>query len=74
LSRNIISVEDLNKSFSEIIICSNETFGIDDNEKIGLVGVNGCGKTTLLKMLIGTESPDNGNITFRNDIKIGYLS
>jgi len=73
LSRNIISVEDLNKSFSEIIICSNETFGIDDNEKIGLVGVNGCGKTTLLKMLIGTESPDNGNITFRNDIKIGYL-
>jgi len=73
LSKNIISVENLNKSFSEKIICSNETFGIDENEKIGLIGLNGCGKTTLLKMLLGIESPDNGNITLRSNIKIGYL-
>ncbi|MFC1887956.1 ABC-F family ATP-binding cassette domain-containing protein [Candidatus Cloacimonadota bacterium] len=48
-------------------------FGINENDKIGLIGVNGCGKTTLLKMLVGIESPDDGKITYRNNIKVGYL-
>jgi ABC transport system ATP-binding/permease protein len=74
LSKNIISVENLHKSFSQKTICANETFGIDENDKIGLIGVNGCGKTTLLRMLVGKEPPDSGNITFRNNIRVGYLS
>ncbi|KQC11405.1 MAG: hypothetical protein APR54_10935 [Candidatus Cloacimonas sp. SDB] len=73
MSRNIISVENLQKNFAEKIICSNETFGINENEKIGLIGINGCGKTTLLRMLVGIEPLDNGKITFRKNIKIGYL-
>lgn len=73
LSKNIISIEELNKSFAEKLICKNSSFGIFENEKIGLVGINGCGKSTLLKLLIGIEPADSGNITFRKNIRTGYL-
>jgi ATP-binding cassette subfamily F protein uup len=74
LSKNLISIENLKKSYSGKILFENETFGIHKNEKIGLLGINGCGKSTLLKMLIGKESPDEGKITYRKGISIGYLS
>ena len=73
INKNVISVENLYKEFPGKIICENETFGIHENDKIGLIGINGCGKSTLLKMLADTESPDSGKITFRNNIKIGFL-
>jgi ABC transport system ATP-binding/permease protein len=73
INKNVISVENLYKEFPGKIICENETFGIHENDKIGLIGINGCGKSTLLKMLAATESPDSGKITFRNNIKIGFL-
>ena len=74
MSKNLISIEELNKAFSEKLICENSSFGIFENEKIGLVGINGCGKTTLLKLLVGIEPADSGNITFRKGIRVGYLS
>ena len=74
MSQNLISIENLKKSYSGKILCENETFGIHKKEKIGLLGINGCGKSTLLKMLIGKESPDEGKITYRKGISIGYLS
>ena len=73
MTKNIISIKNLKKGFSEKIICENETFGIHEKDKIGLIGINGCGKTTLLKMLVGIESADEGTITFRKDITTGYL-
>jgi len=73
LSKNIISIEELNKSFAEKLICKDSSFGIFANEKIGLVGINGCGKSTLLKLLVGIEPPDSGKITFRKNIRVGYL-
>ena len=73
LSKNLISIEELNKSFAEKLICKNSSFGIFENEKIGLVGINGCGKSTLLKLLVGIESADSGKITFRKNIRTGYL-
>jgi len=73
LSKNIISIEELNKSFAEKLICKNNSFGIFENEKIGLVGINGCGKSTLLKLLVGIEPVDSGKITFRKNIRTGYL-
>ena len=73
MTKNIISIKNLKKEFSEKIICENETFGIHEKDKIGLIGINGCGKTTLLKMLVGIESADEGTITFRKDITTGYL-
>ncbi|RLC56830.1 MAG: ABC transporter ATP-binding protein, partial [Candidatus Cloacimonadota bacterium] len=73
MSKNIISIEELNKSFAEKLICKNNSFGIFENEKIGLVGINGCGKSTLLKLLVGIEPADSGKITFRKNIRTGYL-
>jgi len=73
LSKNIISIEELNKSFAEKLICKNNSFGIFENEKIGLVGINGCGKSTLLKLIVGIEPVDSGKITFRKNIRTGYL-
>ncbi|MCK5050967.1 MAG: ABC-F family ATP-binding cassette domain-containing protein [Candidatus Cloacimonetes bacterium] len=73
MSKNIISIEELNKSFAEKLICKNSSFGIFKNEKIGLVGINGCGKSTLLKLLVGIEPADSGKITFRKNIRTGYL-
>lgn len=73
MNKNIVSVKNLHKEFPGKIICENETFGIFEGDKIGILGVNGCGKTTFLKMLTQLEFPDSGEIVFRNDIKISYL-
>ncbi len=73
MRKNLISVEELNKAFSEKLICKDNSFGIFENEKIGLIGINGCGKSTLLKLLSGIEPVDSGKITFRNNIRVGYL-
>ena len=73
MRKNLISIEGLHESFSDKMICQDESFGIFTDDKIGLIGINGCGKTTLLKMLTGIESIDSGKIIKRNDISIGYL-
>lgn len=73
MGKNIISIEELNKAFAEKLICKDNSFGIFENEKIGLVGINGCGKSTLLKLLIGIEPVDSGKITYRKNIRTGYL-
>jgi ATP-binding cassette subfamily F protein uup len=69
----LISVKDLKKEFPDKLICRDSSFGIFDRDRIGLLGINGCGKTTLLKMLNGSESTDKGEIAVRKDINIGYL-
>jgi ATP-binding cassette subfamily F protein uup len=71
---NILSAENLCKSYSEKILFSDISFGIDDRDKIGLIGVNGTGKSTLLKSLVGIESLDSGKVTTSRDAKIQYLS
>ena len=71
---NILSAENLTKTYSEKILFQDITFGVDENDKIGLIGVNGTGKSTLLKTLVGIESLDEGNISIGRDVKIQYLS
>jgi len=70
---NILSVENLSKSYSEKILFENISFGISKGEKIALIARNGSGKTTLMRILAGKESPDTGLVTFRKDIRIEYL-
>ncbi len=73
MSTNVISCEAISKSFSEKSICKNQSFGIHENDKIGLIGINGCGKSTFLKMLYKVEPLDSGKITIRNNTRINYL-
>lgn len=67
-------MEGIEKSFGDRNILDNITFGIDEGEKIGLLGINGTGKTTLLKIIAGTESIDKGNIIKKSDLRLEFMS
>ncbi|OPJ57365.1 ABC-F family ATP-binding cassette domain-containing protein [Clostridium oryzae] len=71
---NILNGENISKSYSERILFDKITLGINEGEKIGLIGVNGTGKSTLLKVLSGIEVPDEGKITVNNSVNISYLA
>ncbi|MCG8310449.1 MAG: ABC-F family ATP-binding cassette domain-containing protein [Cytophagales bacterium] len=70
---NYLSVEQLSKSYHEQALFSNITFGIDQGQKVALVGRNGCGKSTLLKIIAGAIAPDSGKVVFRKGITISFL-
>jgi len=70
---NILTAKKLSKRYSENYLFENISFGIHEGERIGLIGVNGTGKTTLLKCLVGVEELDEGKITTRRDLVIKYL-
>ena len=70
---NILNIEHVNKIFGEKIIFDDVCCGIDSRDKIGIIGINGTGKTTLLKIIAGIEEADSGEVIKQNGIKIGYL-
>ena len=70
---NIINVEHLYKIYGEKIIFDDASFGIQKGDKIGIVGINGTGKSTLLKMIAGEETPDKGQIIKQNGLKLAYV-
>ena len=70
---NIINIEHISKLFGDKLIFEDASFGIQEGDKIGIVGINGTGKTTLLKMVAGLEEPDEGQIIRQNNLKIAYL-
>lgn len=71
---NLITLENISKSYSEKKLVNNISLGINEGEKIGLIGVNGTGKSTFLKIIAGIEEADSGNITKGNRVRIEYLS
>ncbi|MEG2702614.1 MAG: ATP-binding cassette domain-containing protein, partial [Clostridia bacterium] len=70
----LISVQNVQKSFGVHEVLHDITFSLQKGEKMGLVGVNGCGKTTLMRMLAGEKQPDNGVIHRGKDLRVGYLA
>lgn len=70
----LLSATGILKEFQGEPLTSSLTFNIDENEKIALIGSNGCGKSTLIKMLIGELEPDKGHVTLSKNCTIGYLS
>lgn len=68
-----LQVEELTKSYGDRMLFDSITFGVNEGDKIGVIAKNGTGKTTLLRLLSGEESPDSGSITYRNDLRIGFL-
>lgn len=70
---NYLSVENLSKSFGERKLFQNISFGIDQGQKIALVGINGAGKSTLMKIIMGLEVADSGTFSINQQIKVSYV-
>lgn len=68
-----LQVENLTKSFGDLVLFQDISFGIAEGQRIGLIAKNGTGKTTLLNILGGKEGYDEGRIVFRRDLRVGYL-
>lgn len=74
LGKKTIEIKNISKSYGGRTLIKDFTYYTIRNERIGIVGENGCGKTTLLKMITGQELPDCGEITIGETVKIGYFS
>ncbi len=70
---NIINVENITKSYTERKLFDKASFYLQEGEKVGIVGINGTGKSTLLKIIAGAEEPDDGSVTRANHIVVRYL-
>ena len=70
---SILQVENLTKSFGDLVLFENISFGLSEGQRVGLIAKNGSGKSTLLNILSGKEGYDGGTISFRRDIRVGYL-
>ncbi|GGH15715.1 ABC-F family ATP-binding cassette domain-containing protein [Paenibacillus segetis] len=71
---NIMTVENLSKSYGEKVLFQDVTFGMDENDKIGVIGVNGTGKSTFLRVIAGLDEPDGGRVALNNDARITFLA
>ncbi|MEO0640234.1 MAG: ABC-F family ATP-binding cassette domain-containing protein, partial [Bacteroidota bacterium] len=70
---NYLSAENIGKSFGDKFLFDNLSFGLDQGQKVALIGVNGSGKSTLLKIVAGVETPDQGQLVRRKGIRVAYL-
>ena len=70
---SFLQIEDLTKSYGDRILFESITFGVNEGDKIGIIAKNGTGKSTLLKIISGKETADEGKITFRSDLRVGIL-
>ena len=68
-----LQVDNLSKRFGEQILFEGISFGIGKGQKVALIAKNGMGKSTLLRIIAGKDSPESGSVIFRNDITVGYL-
>jgi len=73
LGDKVIDVSHLHKSFSETPLIDNLTFSVPKGSIVGVIGGNGAGKTTFLRMLVGTEQPDSGSIEIGKTVKLAYV-
>ncbi len=74
ISMNLITIENLSKSYGEKVLLNDVSMTVNDDDKIGIIGVNGAGKSTLLKIIQGIEDYDSGEVKYMKGIRIEYLS
>ena len=70
---NLLTIENLSKAYTDRVLFRDAAFSIQDGEKIGVIGLNGMGKSTLLKIIAGKEETDEGQVIMGNHVKIAYL-
>lgn len=73
MSHSLLQIDTLTKSFGDLRLFNDISFGIAEGDKIGLIAKNGAGKTTLLNIIAGKEPHDSGRVVFRNDLRFAYL-
>ncbi|MFC4779248.1 ABC-F family ATP-binding cassette domain-containing protein [Paenibacillus sp. GCM10023252] len=71
---HLLSIENITKTYGEKLLFENVTFGVEDGDKIGIIGVNGTGKSTFLKVIAGLEPADSGQVSVGNRVRIRMLS
>ncbi len=71
---NLLTVENMSKSYTDRLLFDHVSFGINEGDKIGVIGINGTGKSTLLKIIAGLEEPDDGTVTRGKKVRTGYLA
>ena len=71
---NYLSVENISKAYGERVLFEDVSFGINKDQKIAFVAKNGSGKTSILNIITGKDSPDTGQVVVRKDIKMAFLS
>ena len=69
----MISINNLTVAYGGFTLLNEINFHISESDKIGLVGKNGAGKSTILKLICGLQTPTNGKVAVPNDVRIGYL-
>ncbi len=70
---NLLTVENIAKSFGELVLFDNLSFGINKDQKIALIAKNGSGKTSILNILSGAENPDSGQVNYRKGTRVSFL-
>lgn len=70
---NLLTVENISKSFGELVLFENLSFGVNKDQKIAFIAKNGTGKTSILRMLSGQDSPDTGQVNYRKGIRVSFL-
>lgn len=70
---NILNIEHVSKIFGDKVIFDDVSYGVHEGDKIGIIGINGTGKTTILKIIAGLEEPDEGQVIMQNGLRITYL-
>jgi ABC transport system ATP-binding/permease protein len=71
---NLLSVEGISKSYGEKVIFDSISFGVNQGQKIALIAKNGCGKSSILNIIAGEDTPNKGKIVFRKGIRVSYLA
>ena len=73
-AKEVVSLDSVSKSYGDNVLLDNVSLSIAGNDRIALIGANGCGKTTLLRLILGEEPCDSGEIKVSSNIKIAYMS
>lgn len=71
---NLLTMEEVTKAYTDRVLLDKVNFSINEYEKIGIIGINGTGKSTLLKIIAGLETPESGNVTKGNNVKLRFLT
>ncbi|MDT4899697.1 MAG: transport system ATP-binding/permease protein, partial [Pseudonocardiales bacterium] len=70
---NLVNLEDVSKAYGTTVVLDGVALGIADGERIGVVGRNGGGKSTLLRLILGDEPPDSGRVTQTRDLRVARV-